>query len=569
MKPADTTARRFLPQTIDLGDPAQIEPFTTALVARPIASPAELEAWLADASEVCAALWESGNRKYILKSCHTDDKAIEAAYLAHVEHVEPAFKRAFFELQKKFVDSPHRSALTGPRFDMLTRNWQADVELFRPENVELETQVAKLVLEYDKIFGAMSIEFRGERYTPQYMARFLQDPDRATREAAYRALAGERLKHRATLDDLFDQILALRQQIAINAGLADYRAYAFKELKRFDYTPAECDAFANAIERSALPLVREIEARRRAELHLTTLRPWDLEVDPQGRAPLRPFDPRDIAGLVSKTRAIFDRISPSLATDFDQLGANGNLDLDSRPGKQPGGYQSSLDESRQPFIFMNAAGLQGDVSTLLHEGGHAFHFQWAAAAEPLVFLRSAPMEFCEVASMAMELLGMEHFDVFYGEGEEGQRARREQFESTVPRLAWIAIVDQFQHWLYTHVGHSHDQRTQQWRSLIKRFGADVDWTGFEEVRDARWQAQLHLFHVPFYYIEYGIAQLGALQLWIKSQDDPRAALASYRKGLSLGGTRSLPALFDSAGIVFDFSDRTIAPLMHRVREEIE
>lgn len=568
MKPTDTSTRRFLPQSIDLGDFAQIEPFMTALADRPIDSPAAFEAWLTDASELCAAVYESGNRKYIEKSCHTNDKTIEAAYLHHVEFVEPPFKKAFFELQKKFVESPHRAALTGPRYEMLSRNWAADVELFRPANVSIETQVAKLVVEYDKIFGAMSIEFRGERYTPQYMARFLQDPDRPTREGAFRALAAERVKHRDKLDDLFDQILALRQQIAANAGLPDYRAYAFKEMKRFDYTPAECEAYAKAIETSAVPLIRDLEAKRKRELHLDALRPWDLDVDPQGRPALRPFDPKDIESFVSKTRAIFARISPDLATDFDQLRLNGNLDLDSRPGKQPGGYQSSLDEAKQPFIFMNAAGLHGDVRTLLHEGGHAFHFQWAAAKEPLVFLRSAPMEFCEVASMSMELLGMEHFDLFYGEGEDGQRARRDQFESTVPLLAWIAIIDQFQHWLYTHVGHTRQERTEAWRSLMKRFGAGVDWTGFEDVRDARWQAQLHLFHVPFYYIEYGIAQLGALQLWIKSQDDPHAALSNYRKALALGGTRPLPKLFEAAGLVFDFSDKTIAPLMHRVREEI-
>lgn len=568
MKPAITPVRRFVPQEIDLSDWSQIEPVMLSLKDRAIASPAELETWLADLSELYAAIDESYSRKYIAKSCNTEDKAIEAAFMKHVEEIEPKFKPLFFELQKKFIASPHRSGLTGNRYAMLTRNWQAEVELFRPENVELETQITKLVNEYDKIFGSMMVKFRGQEYTPQFMLRFNQDPDRKTREEAWTATAYERLKHRERIDELFDQILPLRQQIAANAGFANYRDYAYRMHKRFDYGPAECAAFADAAEKSVKPLTRELEARRKREMQLDTLRPWDLDVDPHGRAALKPFEPADIDGFVAKTRAIFDRINPSLAADFDQLRGGGQLDLASRKGKQPGGYQSALEESKQPFIFMNAIGLQGDVRTLLHEGGHAFHYQWAAAREPLVFLRASPIEFAEVASMSMELLGMEHFDVFYGEGEDNRRARREQLEGTVPILAWIATIDRFQDWIYTHVGHSREERTAEWRRLVEKFGTGVDWTGHESVRDARWQAQLHLFHVPFYYIEYGIAQLGALQLWLKSQEDMHAALANYRAGLSLGGTEPLPKLFAASGLVFDFSLKTVEPLMKTVRNEL-
>jgi oligoendopeptidase F len=568
MKPTVPPARRFVPQELDLADWSQIEPVILNLCDRAIHSPAELEAWLADVSELYAAVDESGARKYIAKSCHTDDAAIEAAFMKHVEEIEPKFKPLFFELQKKFIASPHRSALKGNRYVMLTRNWQAEVELFRPENVDLETQVTKLVNEYDKIFGSMMVKFRGKEYTPQFMGRFMKDPDRKMREEAWTATAYERLKHRETIDDLFDQILAIRQQIAVNAGFKNYRDYAYRMLKRFDYGPPECDAFANAVEKAANPVIRDLEAKRKKELNLDTLRPWDMDVDPQNRAPLKPFEPSDIDGFVAKTRAIFDRISPSLATDFDKLRGGGSLDLDSRKGKQPGGYQSSLEESKQPFIFMNATGLQSDVRTLLHEGGHAFHYQWASAKEPLVFLRAAPTEFCEVASMAMELLGMDHFDLFYGEGEDNGRAKREQLEGTVPVLAWIATIDRFQDWIYTHVGHTRDDRTAEWNRLMKRFGSHVDWTGYEQIRDARWQAQLHLFHVPFYYIEYGIAQLGALQLWLKSQNDVHGALANYRAGLSLGGTEPLPKLFATSGLQFDFSLKTVEPLMKTVREEL-
>jgi len=359
----------------------------------------------------------------------------------------------------------------------------------------------------------------------------------------------------------------MRQQIATNAAFADYRGWTWKALKRFDYSPDDCIRFADTIARTCVPVVQELNRQRAKELSIEKLRPWDLDVDVRGRSPLRPFAQDQTQLLASKTRQIFERLSPELAADFDQLGQNGNLDLDSRKGKQPGGYQMSLEESRQPFIFMNAAGLQRDVETLLHEGGHAFHFLAACRNEPLVFLRSAPMEFCEVASMSMELLGSEHLDIFYNDADAA-RARRKGIEGIIRFFPWMATIDMFQHWLYAHPGHTADQRTEHWLSLMDRFSGGIDWTGYEPARAACWQRQLHLFHAPFYYIEYGIAQLGALQLWVASKTNPRKALANYRSALALGGTRPLPELFAAAGIHFDFSEKTLGPLMRAMAEEL-
>ena len=305
---------------------------------------------------------------------------------------------------------------------------------------------------------------------------------------------------------MFDELLPLRQRIAERAGFANYRDYQFRNLKRFDYTPGDCDAFAHAVEKHVVPLMHELDHERKAALKVEKLRPWDLSVDAKGRPPLRPFADDDIPAFVETTRKVFERMDPKLADDFDQLRQAGNLDLDSRRGKQPGGYQCNLEESGVPFIFMNAAGLQRDVETLLHEGGHAFH-TLAAADEPLTFLRHAPMEFCEVASMSMELLALPHLGLYFDDDEKADRARRHQLEG-VGILGWIAVIDQFQQWLYTHPGHSRDDRTATWNGLLGRFYHDLDWTGIDESRDAMWQRQLHLFHVPFYYIEYGIAQLG-------------------------------------------------------------
>jgi oligoendopeptidase F len=559
--------RSFVPHDLDVADWSQIDPLGRQLLDRAIDSPGELERWLLDASELVSVIDEYGSRRYIDKSCHTDDKQIEQRFLHFVEQIEPKFKTLMFELQKKYLAQPHRAKLTDRRYQMLARHWQAEVEIFRDENVPLETQVTKLVNEYDKICGAMIVNFRGKDYTMQQMSRFLEEPDRDTRKQAWETSAQRRLADREKVEQLFESILPLRQTIARNAGFNDYRAYTWKALKRFDYTPDDCIRFADTIEKTCVPLMRQLDEERARDLRLDALRPWDLSVDPKNRPPLRPFPESDIDGFISKTKSIFERLSPQLADDFDSLRRRNNLDLGSRKGKQPGGYQSTLEECREPFIFMNAAGVQRDVETLLHEGGHAFH-SIAARGEPLVFLRHGPMEFNEVASMSMELFGVDHLDVFYDDADAA-RAKRVHFEGIIRILPWIATIDMFQHWIYTHPGHSRDQRAKHWVSLMDRFGSRVDWSGWEHAREAWWQRQLHLFHVPFYYVEYGIAQLGALQLWRNAKRDLRGALESYRAALQLGGTRPLPELFDAAGIKFDFSERTLRPLMDEIGEELK
>ena len=568
--PAAPAARRtFVPNDLDIADFSKIEPLYKALLDRPVETPEQLERWLRDLSELSAVIDEYGSRRYIDKSCHTDDEGIEKAYLHFVENVEPRIKPLHFALQRKYMQNPAREAMRAgdTRYRILDRKWAADVELFRDENVPLETEVTKLVNEYDKTMGAMIVHFRGKDYTLQQLARFVEEPDRQTRREAWEASTSRRLQDREKVEDVYEKLLPLREKIARNAGMGDYRAFAWKANKRFDYTPEDCLRFADAIAQTCVPVVAELDRRRQKDLGVETLRPWDLSVDPKGRPPLRPFAEAETDQFVDKTKSIFQRLSPALADDFETLRARRNLDLQSRKGKQPGGYQCSLEESREPFVFMNAAGLQRDVETLLHEGGHAFHCL-AAREEPLVFLRSAPMEFCEVASMAMEALGCEHFDVFYENGADAARAKRSYLEGVIRFFPWMAIIDSFQHWIYTHPGHDREQRTAEWLRLMDRFYSRLDWSGHEVAKQTLWQRQLHLFHAPFYYVEYGIAQLGALQLWMKARQDPRKAVANYRAALALGGTRPLPELFSAAGIAFDFSDRTLRPLMNALGEEL-
>ncbi len=576
MTTAPSTAaptRSFVPTELDCADWPQLEPLYQSLLDRELTDAAALEAWLSDYSELTAVVSEYGSRRNIDLACHTDDAEIKKAYLHFVENIAPKIKPFGDKLQRKYLDAPalpDLEARLGPhRFEMLTRDWRNDVELFRAANIPLQTELAKLNTEYDGMVGAMVVEYDGQQYTLQQLGRFLEDPDRTVRQQTWELAANRRLQDRAAIDEVFTKMVRVREQIAQNTGLDNYRDYAFKAMARFDYSPQDCIDFADAIEAVCVPAAAELDRRRREAMGLEKLRPWDTAADEKGRPALNPFDRDNVGEMVEKVNTIFQRIDPSLAQQFSALEFGRNFDLESRKGKRGGGFQSSLLESKQPFIFMNAAGLQRDVETMLHEGGHAFHFMWASAAEPLVFLQHAPIEFCEVASMSMELFAEPFLDTFYPDESDLARARRAHLEGIVRFFPWMATIDQFQHWVYTHPGHDDAARTDAWLDVFGRFGAKViDWTGYEDARAARWHAQLHLFHHPFYYVEYGIAQLGALQLWRNYRDDPKRAMERYRAALALGATRPLPELFATAGIKFDFTRKTIEPLIAMVMEEL-
>jgi oligoendopeptidase F len=562
--PDSRYARRFVPAGADMGDWDQIEPIFDALEQRPLEQLDQLERWLLDASELAACLAEESSKRYVAMTCQTDDPVREQAYLHYVEQIVPRCKPRWHRLRQRYVASPARKELPPERYLVYDRSTVTDVEIFREENVPLQTEDEKLDQQYQKICGAMTVTHDGREQTLQQMARYQQEPDRAVRRQAWELVVERRLQDREPIEEIFDQMLALRGRIAANAGFDNFRDYQFRAYERFDYTPADCFAFHEAIERVAVPAQRQIQEQRRRTLDVDPLRPWDLAVDPYNRPPLRPFE--QPVELATKCSTIFHRIDPVLGGQFDDMMQSGWLDLESRKGKAPGGYQAMFDESRHPFIFMNAVGLHRDVETLLHEGGHAFH-SMACRDEPLVRYRHTAMEMAEVASMAMELLAYEHLDVFY-EGGDLVRARREQLEGIINVFAWIATIDAFQHWLYTDAGHTRQQRTERWLSLLERFGGLEDWSGYEPARQVMWQRQIHLFSVPLYYIEYAIAQIGALQLWQNARRDKAGTLKKYREALALGGSRPLPELWAAAGLRFDFSEATLRPLIDAVVAEL-
>jgi oligoendopeptidase F len=558
--------RRFVPLGIDLGNWNQIAPLFDQFEARAAAcaSVADLERWLLDWSELNAAIDEESSRRYIAMTCHTDNAEAEKAYLDFIEHVDPQLKPRQFQLARTYVTHPLRAQLPKARYQVFDRDTQVQVELFREENVPLETEEAKLGQQFQKLTGSLTVQFRGEEKTLIQMGRYLEEPDRSLRQEAWELIANRRLQEAGKFEELFERLIELREQIARQAGFANYRDYAFRKLGRFDYTPADCEAFHLAVQQEIMPVLCELQAERKRQLGVEPLRPWDLAADPLSRPPLRPFEQVD--QMVSRTQEIFERLDRDLAAGFQRMQNLRLLDLANRKGKAPGGYQSTLSEARVPFIFMNAVGLQRDVETILHEAGHAFH-ALATREEDLLAYRNAPIEFCEVASMSMELLGNEFLERFYA-APEANRARRTHLEGIVNILAWIATVDAFQHWIYTHAGHSRAERTAAWLSLMDRFGGDADWVDYEAARANLWHRQLHIFLHPFYYIEYGIAQLGALQVWANSKRDKAGALKAYKHALALGGSRPLPELFAAAGCKFEFSQKTMAPLVRLVQDEL-
>ncbi|TVQ62021.1 MAG: M3 family oligoendopeptidase [Phycisphaerales bacterium] len=565
----------FVPADLDGASWSAVEPLVRALLAREVASPEAFESWLHDRSELEAACSESAAILYIAMTCHTHDEAKQGAYTAYISEVAPELKRAGFRLDERQVELADRFPLPAARFGVLDRDTRAEVELFREENVPLQTELDKLSQKYDQIAGAMTVEFDGQERTLPQMGRYQESTDRELRERAWRAVTDRRLQEREAIDAVFDEMIGLRHKVAQNAGFADYVGYAFRARRRFDYTPADCVAFHDAVAELVVPVVRDLDASRVSSLGVDRLRPWDLSVDVKGRSALEPFE--DGKDLVTRTTRALERLDPRLAAMFRTLGdgsgsqgAEGGacLDLDSRRGKAPGGYQYNRDRSRVPFIFMNAAGLHRDVETMVHEAGHAFH-SMLAKEEPLLHYRHSPIEFAEVASMTMELLTMPYWDEYYNDPESLARAQRKQLEGAVGLLPWIATIDAYQHWLYANPGHTRAERTAHWLGLDGRFGHTVDWSTIEPARETQWQRQGHLFGSPFYYIEYGIAQLGALGLWLHSLEHGEAsAIDRYMAALRLGGSKPLPELFEAAGLPFDFGKATIARLAERVADEL-
>ena len=559
--------RHFVPKDFTVINWESLEPYFISLLERTINTKAEMEQWLKDQSELEAVINEDACWRQIRMTCDTENKTLEEAFNFFFMEIQPKIQPCSDALNKKLVNHPLANELDTVKYFTYLRSVKKSIELFKEENIPLQAELAVLQQQYGVTTGKMMVTVDGQEYTLQQAAKFLESHDRNKREEVYRKIQDRRLEDTATLNNLYNQLIEKRNQEALNAGFKNYRDYRFKELGRFDYTKEDCYQFHDAVKLHVLPLVNEIYKKKKQKLGLDILRPWDLDAEPEGTAPLHPFKTSD--ELVNKSIECFHKLRPFFGACLKKMNALKHLDLESRKGKAPGGYNCPLAESGAPFIFMNAAGQMHDVTTMVHEGGHAIH---SFLAHPLELngFKEYPMEIAEVASMAMELFSMDYWETFFDNAEDLTRAKEHQLERVITIFPWIAIIDKFQHWVYENPAHTNEERTAKWNEILKEFQDDViDYNGLENYRSNAWQRQLHLFEVPFYYIEYGIAQLGAIGMWMQYKQNPQQALDNYCSALALGGTKTLPQLFETAGLKFDFSPEKIKVLMEFVEGEMK
>ncbi len=559
--------RTFIKESFVVTTWEALKPYFDELLGKSLNSMQELKGWLHDRSELESAIGEDLGWRYIHMTCYTDNKEYSDRYQDFIQNIQPQIAPVTDQLNRKAAASPFLASLAREQgYNILVRNLKKDIEIFREENVPIFTEINTETQKYAQISGAMMIEWKGQELTLQQASVLLLDTDRDVREAIYHKITQRRLQDKESLETLYTKLIQLRHRVALNAGFANFRDYMFKAYGRFDYSPKDCFDFHDSISSEVVPVLEELAENRKGQLQVETLRPWDKAVDTAGRPALKAFDGGK--DLTEKSIECFRQLDPFLGECLQIMNAMGHLDLESRKGKAPGGYNYPLAEIGVPFIFMNATSTMRDMTTIMHEGGHAVH-NFLTKDLSLGDFKSPPMEVAELASMSMELVSMDHWDVFFRNPDDLARAKIEQLEDIIETLPWVATIDKFQHWIYEHPDHTPSQRKSNWNRIFHEFADTVtDWRGLEEAKDYLWQKQLHLYEVPFYYIEYGMAQLGAIAIWRNFKRDKKQGLDGYLNALKLGNLHTIPEIYRAAGIKFDFSKSYIRELMSFVREEV-
>lgn len=558
--------RTYLPQDLTITW-ENLAPIYDELLNRALNSADELAHWLADRSELEAALEEDFAWRYIKMSCDTANEDLVAQFQYFATEIEPKISPINNQLNQKFVDNPFFDELDKEKYFVYKRSIKKALEIYRDENVDLFSQLQVKQQQYQSITGAMSVTINGQEYTLEQASVLLKDLNRDVRENAWKTIQQRRLIDKDALNILFDELIKLRNQIGLNAGFENFRDFMFQHLGRFDYSPQNCYDFALAIEKEIVPILKQQAEKRREALGLDTLKPWNLEVSTSGKPALKPFN--NGTELIDKTIACFNAINPQLGEKLSIMKANNLFDVESRKGKAPGGYNYPLAETGAPFIFMNSANSLRDLTTMVHEGGHAIH-TFLTANLALNDFKHCPSEVAELASMSMELISMDKWDVYFNNEEDLISAKKEQLIDVLKTLPWVAVIDQFQHWIYTNPNHTAADREETFKQIYSRFGAGfADWTDFDAQFGNLWQKQLHLFEVPFYYIEYAIAQLGAIAIWKNYKENPQQALSQYLAALALGYTKPMNEIYETAGIKFDFSAAYVKELANFVKTELE
>jgi oligoendopeptidase F len=553
------------PQTLMAWQWDDYKPYFEDVVAREVNAD-NIDQWLRDWSTISSALWEAFSRINVATTVDTNDEEAEALKKNFMATIFPEYQKNNFMLNKKLVDS----GIVPDGMEIPLRDVRASMQIFREENLPLMTEMSDLATQYNRISGAQTVEWEGEEKTLAQMRPIFKEQDRGKRKDAWMAMQERMRQDRDAMNDIWRQYMDIRKQVASNAGLNDYREYAWLDRNRHDYTPEDALQFCDAIAEVVVPVVAELNAKRKAQLGVDKLRPWDLDVDPLGRDPLTPFV--EISDFEDKTVDIFQKVDPELGDYFKTMRDERLLDLGNRKGKAPGGYCTTFPVSKRPFIFMNAVGSDSDVRVLLHEAGHAFH---AFSTTDMTYIqqRRAPMEFNEVASMAMELLAMPYISAEggYYTDAEGARSRMDHLEGILRFWPYMAIVVAFQHWIYSNHETATDPEAcdAKWLELWNKYMVGIDISDIEDFVKNRWRRQLHIFRVPFYYIEYGVAQLGAVQVWARALENPQVALSDYRKALKLGGTVTLPQLYEASGVKLAFDAETLGEAVALLKSTLD
>jgi len=559
--------RKFLPSDFPVTSWDVLKPYFDNLLERTLESVDNLRHWFRDRSELESVISEDLAWRYINMTCYTENEEYSKRYEDFVVNIQPKIAPVSDQLNKKAAASSFLNVLekeTG--YDILIRNLKKDIEIFREQNIPLYTEISTEQQKYAQVSGAMMVEIDGKELTLQQASVLLMSTDRNRREAVYHKITDRRLQDKKTLDDLFTKLISLRHQVSVNADFNNFRDYMFKAMGRFDYTPKDCFDFHESIQSEVVPILNELAIDRKKKLNVDALKPWDKAVDPEGKDALKAFG--DGKELTEKTIECFHKIDPYLGQCLSIMKEMGHLDLESRKGKAPGGYNYPLAEIGVPFIFMNATSTLRDMVTIMHEGGHAVHNFLTRELE-LNDFKSTPSEVAELASMSMELISMDHWDIFFTHEADLKRAKREHLEDIIETLPWVATIDKYQHWIYENPTHSLADRKASWNKIFDQFTDTVtDWKGLQEAKDYLWQKQLHLYEVPFYYIEYGMAQLGAIAIWRNFRQDRNKGLQGYMNALKLGYLKSIPEIYKAADIKFDFSRAYIKELMSFVRKEL-
>jgi len=557
--------RKFVSENIEIDSWKKIKPLFDNLIERKVSSSEELQEWMLDRSELEAVLEEDMAWRYIKMNIDTTDKELADRFSFWIKEISPKTAPYSHKLNLKLVKSPYLKELEKEKYHIYLRSVNKQIEIFREENILLFTEMEAKQQEYGSIVAKMSVEIDGKKMTMQKAALLLKNTKRAKREEVFNKMSARRRQDEEALDNLFDELIVLRQKIAKNADFDNYRDYMFAAMGRFDYTPEDCFDFHDAIEKEIVPIITSFEQKRKEKLGFENYKPWDTQVNVDGLDPLKPFDNGKV--LIDKSILCFHRLRPYFGDCLATMQAMKHLDLESKDGKAPGGFMYPLYEIGVPFIYMNAVGSQRDVVTMVHEGGHAIHSFLSRNLEMTEF-KSTPSEVAELASMSMELLSMDHWDIFYENDSQLKRAKLEQLEKALETLPWVASIDKFQHWIYT-TEHTAKERKEKWLEISAKLGNQViNWEGNENVHANLWQRQLHLYEVPFYYIEYGMAQLGAIAMWRSYKELGEKGLDNYMEALRLGYTKSISEIYETAGIKFDFSASYVKELATFIKKEL-